>query len=304
LLYILLTGNKEIYIAAIRSKPKNTIILPAKFCLIMISWLFLELTEFSWFRRLVWKPVYQALASKFPTDTWSFMNYGYATDYQEDDLVLSEKDEIHRYAIQHYHFLAIRTLIKDKDVLEVGSGRGGGSYYIATNLNPKSMIGMDLASNAVDLCNKNFISNNLNYITGNAENIPLENNSRDVIINVESCHAYGSVDNFLSEVRRVLRPGGYLLLTDIRGIEGKELLLKKLFNSGLQIIEEEDITLNVLNAIEREDKIKWKRIRQSVPKWLHASFSEFAGSVGSQTHKQLKNRDLVYFRFVLRKLVA
>jgi ubiquinone/menaquinone biosynthesis C-methylase UbiE len=270
----------------------------------MISWIFLELTEYAWFRRIVWKPVYQALASKFPTDTWSFMNYGYATHSHEDKLVLAEKDEIHRYAIQHYHYLAIKTLIKDKDILEVGSGRGGGSYYIATNLHPKSMTGMDLASKAVELCNKNFISHNLKYIAGNAEKIPLENNSRDVVINVESCHAYGSVDNFLAEVKRVLRPGGYLLLTDLRGIPGKELLTNKLKDSGMEMIEEEDITLNVVNAIEEEDKAKWKRIRQSVPKWLHNYFGEFAGSVGSQTHKQLKNRDLVYFRFVLRKISA
>jgi ubiquinone/menaquinone biosynthesis C-methylase UbiE len=270
----------------------------------MISRLFLELTEFAWFRRLVWKPVYQMLASKFPTDTWSFMNYGYDTHIHEDILLLQEKDEIHRYAIQHYHFLAVKTLIKGKDVLEVGSGRGGGSHYIATNLHPKSMTGMDLASKAVELCNKNFVSNNLKYITGNAENIPLETSSRDVIINVESCHAYGSVDNFLAEVKRVLRPGGHLLLTDIRGNAGKDLLVEKLLNSDMEIIEEEDITLNVVNAIEKEDKIKWKRIRQSVPRWLHTYFSEFAGSVGSQTHKQLKNRDLVYFRFVLRKRAA
>lgn len=271
---------------------------------IMISKLFLELTEYAWFRRLVWKPVYQMLASKFPTDTWSFMNYGYAPDANTAILILPEKDEIHRCAIQHYHYLAVKTQIKDKDVLEVGSGRGGGSHYIATNLHPKSMTGMDLASKAVELCNKSFISHNLKYITGNAERIPLENNTRDVIINVESCHAYGSVDDFLTEVKRVLRPGGHLLLTDIRGNAGKDLLVKKILNSGLEIIEEEDITLNVVNAIEQEDKIKWIRIRQSVPKWLHAYFSEFAGSVGSQTHKQLKNRDLVYFRFVLRKRAA
>lgn len=270
----------------------------------MISRLFLELTEYAWFRRLVWKPVYQALAKKFPTGTWSFMNYGYAPDSQEANLQLTEQEEVHRYAIQHYHYLAVKTLIHGKDVLEVGSGRGGGSHYIATNLHPKSMTGMDLASNAVELCNKNFISHNLKYITGNAENIPLESNSRDVVINVESCHAYGSVDSFLAEVKRVLRPGGFLLLTDIRGNEGKDLLVSKLHKSGMEIIEEEDITLNVVTAIETEDKIKWTRIRQSVPGWLHKYFSEFAGSVGSQTHIQLKNRDLVYFRFVLRKAVA
>jgi ubiquinone/menaquinone biosynthesis C-methylase UbiE len=270
----------------------------------MISRLFLELTEYAWFRKMVWKPVYQALARKFPTGTWSFMNYGYAPDSKVPHLPLKENEEIHRQAIQHYHYLAVKTLIRDKDVLEVGSGRGGGSHYIATNLHPRSMTGMDLASKAVELCNRNFIYHNLRYITGNAEKIPLESNSRDVVINVESCHAYGSVDCFLAEVKRILRPGGFLLLTDIRGQEGKDLLVRKLQNSGMEIIEEEDITHNVVKAIETEDKIKWSRIRQSVPRWLHKYFSEFAGSVGSQTHRQLKSRNLVYFRFVLRKASA
>jgi ubiquinone/menaquinone biosynthesis C-methylase UbiE len=270
----------------------------------MISRLFLTFTEYAWFRKLIWKPVYQTLARKFPTGTWSFMNYGYAPSSPDANLLLTENEEVHRYAIQHYHYLAVKTPIRDKDVLEVGSGRGGGSHYIATKLHPRSMTGMDLASNAVELCNKNFIFHNLRYITGDAEKIPLESNSRDVVINVESSHAYGSVDNFLAEVKRVLRPGGLLLLTDIRGKEGKDLLEKKMHNSGMEIIEEEDITLNVVNAIETEDKMKWARIKQSVPRWLHKYFSEFAGSIGSQTHLQLKSRDLIYFRFVLRKASA
>jgi ubiquinone/menaquinone biosynthesis C-methylase UbiE len=270
----------------------------------MISRLFLALTEYAWFRKMVWKSVYQLLAKKFPTATWSFMNYGYASDVKPRMLPLSDAEEIHRYAIQHYHYLAAKTVIRDMDVLEVGSGRGGGSHYIATRLHPKSMIGMDLASRAVDLCNRNFTFHNLKYITGNAEQIPLDSNSRDVVINVESCHAYGSVDRFLAEVKRVLKPGGILLLTDIRGNEGKDKLVEKLFNSGLEMVEEEDITLNVVKAIEMEDKVKWLRIRRSVPRWLHSFFSEFAGSVGSQTHLQLNSRELVYFRFVLRKASA
>lgn len=270
----------------------------------MISGIFLELTKYAWFRRLVWKPVYQILASRFHAETWSFMNYGYEPGPSEEHLILTEKDEMNRYAIHHYHYLAIKTVMKGKDVLEVGCGRGGGSNYIARNFHPKSMTGIDLASQAVDLCNKNFVHHNLVYISGNAESIPIESNSKDVIINVESCHAYGSVDNFLSEVHRVLRPGGYLLLSDLRGIQGMKLLKQKLLNSTLEIIEEEDITSNVVHAIEKEDLVKRMRIRQSVPLWLHFFFSEFAGTVGSRTYKQLKDRNLVYFRFVLRKKTA
>jgi ubiquinone/menaquinone biosynthesis C-methylase UbiE len=232
------------------------------------------------------------------------MNYGCVPGATEESLLLLEEDEMNRYGIQHYHYLAVKTVIKGKDVLEVGSGRGGGSNYIARNFHPKSMTGMDLASHAVDLCNKNLVYPNLTFISGNAESMPIESNSKDVIINIESCHAYGSVDNFLAEAHRVLRPGGYLLLSDLRGIQGMKILKQKLVNSALEVIEEEDITPNVVHAIEKDDLVKWKRIRQSVPLWLQFSFSEFAGTVGSRTHKQLKKRNLVYFRFVLRKKTA
>ena len=36
----------------------------------------------------------------------------------------------------------------------------------------------------------------------------------DYVINVESCHRYENIGQFLKEVRRVLRPGGFFLVTD------------------------------------------------------------------------------------------
>lgn len=267
----------------------------------MLSKIFLELTEYAWFRRLVWKPIYQSLASKFKNESWHFMNYGYHPFPTEKPLELPENELIHQYQIQLYHYLAVKTEIEGKDVLEVGSGRGGGARYIAQYLKPKSMTGMDLASNAVEFCNKTHIAPNLKYIAGNAENIPLQNASMDVVINVESCHAYGSVDKFLKEVKRVLKPGGYLVLTDLRGIPGMEILKTQLLNSGLKLVELDDITNNVVEAIELEDDMKWRRIKESIPKWLHAAFGEFGGAIGSQIHLQLKNRDLIYYRFKLEK---
>ena len=267
----------------------------------MLSKIFLELTEYPWFRRLVWRPIYQSLASKFKNENWHFMNYGYEPAGDEEPLWLPEEESIHRYALQLYHYLAVKIPIEGMDVLEVGSGRGGGARYIAQYLKPKSMTGMDLASNAVAFSNKNHYSSNLKYITGNAEKITLPNECIDVIINVESCHAYGSVDNFLSEVKRVLKPGGHFLITDLRGVPGMEILRNQLKKSGLKLLEEEDITNNVVEAIEKEDDLKWKRIKESIPNWLQGAFGEFGGAVGSQIHLQLKHRDLIYFRFKLIK---
>ena len=259
----------------------------------------MKLTSYGWFRSLIWQPIYEFLASRFQEHSWHFMNYGFNPNENEPKLILSEEDEIHRYSLQMYHYLATKTEIKDKTILEIGSGRGGGSKYIATHLKPKKMTGMDVASEAVDFSNRIHKYPNLNFIQGNAEDIPLADNSIDVVINVESSHAYGSVDLFLKEVRRVLKPGGKLLLVDLRNQPRMEHLLTQIKNSGFQINEETDITENVIQAIINDNDLKWKRITTSLPKNLRKLLGEFAGVVDSRIYNYFKQKKHLYYKFVL-----
>jgi ubiquinone/menaquinone biosynthesis C-methylase UbiE len=129
----------------------------------------------------------------------------------------------------------------------------------------------------------------------------MADNSIDVVLNVESCHAYGSVDKFLSEVKRVLKPGGYLLLVDFRDVKNMDLLRSQLQNSGMEFLEEEDIAPNVVRAMEAEDEVKKERIKKLFPPKWQALFGEFAGVVGSRIHMNLKTGARRYHRFVLRK---
>jgi ubiquinone/menaquinone biosynthesis C-methylase UbiE len=137
---------------------------------------------------------------------------------------------------------------------------------------------------------------------GNAEKLPFEAERFDVVMNVESSHAYGSVPKFLSEVKRVLKKGGYFLCTDLRGPEGMALLKQHFESSGLQLLSEENITTNVINAIEEEESVKQKRIQQHIKKWMRPAFSQFAGTKGSRIHKDLQSNSLIYFSFVLQKI--
>jgi SAM-dependent methyltransferase len=160
---------------------------------------------------------------------------------------------------------------------------------------------MDLAHNAVNLANKLHSLPNLKFIQGSAEEIPLGSNSIDVVVNVESCHAYGSVDKFLSEVKRVLKPGGHLLLVDFRKINDIDQFKQQIRSCGLELLEEENISGNVVNAIETEDDAKRARIKTLIPEKWQELFLEFAGVVGSRIHTSLKEKTRFYYRFVLRK---
>jgi ubiquinone/menaquinone biosynthesis C-methylase UbiE len=267
----------------------------------MIKFLIYTLKRFAWFKRLNAKVTYEILAKRVPAADWQFMNYGYVPNANEKPIQLPDDPKVQRYPLQMYHYLAMKTPIEGKHVLEVGSGRGGGAKHVASALKPASYVGMDLAQNAVDLANSLHKLPNLKFIQGSAEHIPLPDNSIDVVLNVESCHAYGSVDKFLSEVKRVLKPNGILALVDFRDADKMDILRSQLKNSGLQWIEEESISKNVVEAIEAEDDVKKARIEKLFPPKWQKLFGEFAGVVGSTFHTKLKNGVKVYHRFVLKK---
>lgn len=232
------------------------------------------------------------------------MNYGYAPSADEPLLQLNAEDEINRYPIQLYHYLATKVTIEKLDVLEVGSGRGGGAAYLNKYLKPKKMIGLDIAVHAVRLATEYFGSAGIEFVQGSAEQLPFADKSFDVVVNVESSHTYGSVPRFLSEVKRVLRGGGYLLCADIRTAAGIVLFRSQMHACSLTVISEENISDHVRRAIELEEPIKQQRIREHIPQKLQEVFKQFAGVKGSQAHVQLASGQLVYYRFVLQKSFA
>lgn len=279
----------------------DELILPLKLIQPMIRFIIRAFKGFAWFKRLNAKVTYELLAKRISAEDWQFMNYGYVPNDGETPVSLPDGPDIQKYPMQMYHYLAAKGDIKGKNVLEVGSGRGGGARYVAGSFQPASYTGMDIAQSAVDLSNKIHVLPNLRFIQGSAESIPLADNSIDSVLNVESCHAYGSVDKFLSEVKRVLKPGGLLLLVDFRDVKNMELLRQQMKNSGLQLLEEENIAPNVVKAMEAEDEVKRARIKKLFPPKWQELFGEFAGVVGSRIHMNLKTGARQYYRFVLKK---
>jgi ubiquinone/menaquinone biosynthesis C-methylase UbiE len=266
----------------------------------MIKTLLYPFKKFAWFKRLNAKVTYELLAKHIPAQDWHFMNYGYDPNANEAPLVLNEAP-MQRYPLQMYHYLAAKTTIENQTILEVGSGRGGGARHLASFYKPTFYTGMDLAHHAVDLANQLHKLPNLKFIQGSAEKIPLTDSSIDVVINVESCHAYGSVDEFLKEVKRVLKPGGHFLMVDFRYAVDMTTLKNQLANCGLTMLEEENITPNVIKAIEQEDDKKKERIQRLIPAKWQKLFSEFAGVVGSKFYNNLKDETRYYYRYVMVK---
>ena len=94
-------------------------------------------------KHFLWKRIYDRLANTYEYFDWAFMNYGFDYDNKSNEPPLGDEDEEYRYCIQLYHHTVEKLAVQDKTVLEVGSGRGGGTSYIARYLSPKKITGID-----------------------------------------------------------------------------------------------------------------------------------------------------------------
>jgi len=119
------------------------------------------------------------------------MNLGYAPlDPDAERILLSDLDAINCHCIQMYHHVAGAIDLRGLDVLEVGSGRGGGASYIMRYLKPKSLTGIDISKKAVTFCNRHHRVEGLHFLHGDAEALPFDDNTFDAIVNIESSYGY------------------------------------------------------------------------------------------------------------------
>jgi ubiquinone/menaquinone biosynthesis C-methylase UbiE len=230
-----------------------------------------------------------------------FMNFGYAP-HGTGVLQLEPDDEKHRYPLQLYHHIAKHIEWKNADALEVSSGRGGGAHFIMRHFQPKSYTGVDFSTRAIEFCRNQYKLHGLNFHHGNAEALTFPDNSFDVVVNVEASLYYPNITKFFDHVQRVLRKDGYFLYTDLRYEEKVEIWRAQLKNMGLKLVREEDITDNVLKAMELDQERRKQLVDKYVPAVLRKQFYHFAGLKPDSPNAlpQLENRR--YWYFVLQKV--
>lgn len=262
-------------------------------------------------RKFVWRHVYHFIYTclfirgQYGKD-WTFANYGFSP-LRPDEVTpeIDPREETDRFCIQMYHHLANAVDLKGQRVLEVGSGRGGGSSYLMRHLRPRMVVGVDFSQNAVKFSTGCHRIEDLRFLPADAESLPFRNDTFDVVVNVESSHCYPSMDAFVGEVTRVLRPGGYFLLADFRPIPVIEPLRNQLKRYGLTVLREADITPNVLRALSLDNPRKLQWIRQCSPRFLGVNVSkivqEFWGAEGSGIFNLFRDGYVKYLSFVLQK---
>jgi ubiquinone/menaquinone biosynthesis C-methylase UbiE len=115
-------------------------------------------------------------------------------------------------SIEHLHRYSIACdLVHGLEVLDLASGEGYGSNLLAKKA--KFVTGVDIDTETINRSVSKYVSANLEFKIGSATNVPLANNSVDAVISFETLEHHDKHEEMLLEIKRVLRPNGFLLMS-------------------------------------------------------------------------------------------
>ena len=114
---------------------------------------------------------------------------------------------------------AVADLHEGETVLDLGSGAGGDVLISAGRVGPEGRaIGLDMTDEMLELARANAREagvENVEFVKGYIEEIPLADNSVDVVISNCVINLAADKRKVIAETARVLRPGGRFAVSDV-----------------------------------------------------------------------------------------
>lgn len=131
-------------------------------------------------------------------------------EFTGERFIPTESGEIRHEHLHRYAWC--RQFAVGKAVLDIACGEGYGSAMLAEVA--ASVKGVDISREAVEHARRTYEEvPNLTFLEGNAADIPLPDESVDLVVSFETIEHHDRHVEMISEIRRVLRPDGVLIIS-------------------------------------------------------------------------------------------
>ena len=140
-----------------------------------------------------------------------------------------------RYISQTLTFLKTWASIPPQAaVLDIGCGTGEFERLVLSEHPEQRMVGVDLSTKMLEIAQRKCQAYpNVTFCAASSSALPFSDHSFDMVVSASALHYFDRPEVSLGEMRRVLKPGGSVVIMDWC----KDYLLCRLFDVALRLIE-------------------------------------------------------------------
>ncbi len=117
-------------------------------------------------------------------------------------------------------YVSAQELVKGKVVLDIASGSGYGTHLLSQTA--KKVYGVDISDISIQYAQQTYGAENIEYLVGDGEKIPLPDNSVEIVTSFETIEHIPNYRQFMKEVSRVLKDDGLFVLSTPNDVEFAE----------------------------------------------------------------------------------
>lgn len=248
---------------------------------------------------LIAKSLEQAGVGRFA----AFLNFGYVPDGSHSHAVFQpDAYSLNANSVRLLLEVIGEVDLNHKSVVDVGCGRGGNLTAMSKFYSPSMIAGIDICEANIVFCKSRKRLQNVSLIVGDAEQLPFADASFDIVLNIESAHAYPNRKQFYEEVYRVLKPNGVFLYTELLTADLLEISIRMLTQLGFAVTRNQNATSNVLlscddNAKQRagaQGIASGQKLADTNMNYEIPEIKDFIAMPGSKKYNDMKNGLLEY----------
>lgn len=218
---------------------------------------------------------YDTVFNIFKNSNFYFYNCGF---YPYNKNIMKEDLEYSAY-ISMYMYLLDNINTSNLKILDISCGLGGSTNIYDKYFNFKEIHGIDINTNFINFCKQN--NKNINYHVMMAEQLEYDNDSFDIITNVDSSFVYKNRTIFLKECKRVLKEDGVFIYADYFNNNKEESLLKELYKNVMIFDITENIALASKNLLNDINNMKLSDQQKNILiSWANDNYSTYQSNTG------------------------